>query len=62
MGELLREYDVLGAFWMTICLTFFSAIGSLVIGTILAMLRVSPVGVAAAGSGRSTSTSSGTPR
>jgi len=45
MGEILRNYDVLGAFWMTIYLTFFSAIGALVIGTILAVMRVSPVGV-----------------
>jgi len=45
MGEILRNYDVLGAFWMTIYLTFFSAIGSLVIGTILAVMRVSPVRV-----------------
>jgi glutamate transport system permease protein len=45
MGEILRNYDVLGAFWMTIYLAFFSAIGALVIGTILAVMRVSPVGV-----------------
>ncbi|KGN39024.1 amino acid ABC transporter permease [Knoellia subterranea] len=45
MGEILRDYDVLGAFWMTIYLTFFSAIGALVIGTILAVMRVSPVSV-----------------
>ena len=45
MGEILRNYDVLGAFWMTIYLAFFSAIGALVIGTVLAVMRVSPVGV-----------------
>lgn len=45
MGEILRNYDVLGAFWMTIYLTFFSAIGALVIGTVLAVMRVSPIGV-----------------
>ena len=45
MGEILRNYDVLGAFWMTIYLAFFSAIGALVIGTIMAVMRVSPVGV-----------------
>ena len=45
MGEILRNYDVLDAFWMTIYLAFFSAIGALVIGTILAVMRVSPVGV-----------------
>ena len=31
------------AFWMTIKLTFFSAIGSLILGTILTALRVCPV-------------------
>ena len=30
------------AFWVTIQLTFYSAIGSLVWGTILAAMRVSP--------------------
>ena len=42
---LLSEYNVIAAFWMTIKLTFFSAIGALVIGTVVAVLRVSPVGV-----------------
>ena len=45
MGELLAEYDVLGAFWMTIKLTVASAIGALVLGTVIAVMRVSPVGV-----------------
>jgi len=45
MVEILEKYDVLAAFWMTVYLTFFAAIGSLVIGTILAVMRVSPVGV-----------------
>jgi glutamate transport system permease protein len=45
MVEILEKYDVLTAFWMTIYLTFFAAIGSLVIGTVLAVMRVSPVGV-----------------
>lgn len=45
MGEILRNYDVLGAFWMTIYLAFFSAIGALLIGTVMAVMRVSPVGV-----------------
>ncbi len=43
MLEILREYDVVGAFWLTIQLTLASAVGSLVIGTIVAILRVSPV-------------------
>ncbi|MGA8046243.1 MAG: amino acid ABC transporter permease [Dermatophilaceae bacterium] len=43
MIDILTEYDILGAFWMTIQLTLWSAIGSLVLGTILAVMRVSPV-------------------
>ena len=43
--RLLTEYDVLGAFWMTIKLTVVSALGALVIGTVVAICRVSPVAV-----------------
>jgi len=46
MAELLSNFDVLGAFRMTIVLTIFSAIGSLVIGTVVAIMRVSPVAIA----------------
>jgi glutamate transport system permease protein len=45
MGDILSNYDVLGAFWVTIQLSVLSAIGSLVIGTVVAVLRVSPVPV-----------------
>jgi glutamate transport system permease protein len=45
LGELLAEYDVLGAFWMTIKLTVVSALGALLLGTVVAIMRVSPVGV-----------------
>ena len=45
MLDILDKYDVLGAFWMTIKLTFFSAIGALVLGTILAVMRVAPVAI-----------------
>ena len=45
MGDILSQYDVLGAFWLTIQLAVFSAIGSLVLGTIVAVMRVSPVRV-----------------
>ncbi|GAA4403458.1 ABC transporter permease subunit [Fodinibacter luteus] len=45
MGEILREYDILGAFWVTIQLSVLSAIGSLLIGTFMAVLRVSPIAV-----------------
>ncbi|MFJ4918277.1 amino acid ABC transporter permease [Streptomyces sp. NPDC088725] len=37
------QYDVLGAFWVTVQLTLYSAVGSLVWGTLLAGMRVSPV-------------------
>jgi len=37
------RYNVLGAFWMTIQLTFWSAIGSFILGVLLAAMRVSPV-------------------
>nr|WP_281168782.1 amino acid ABC transporter permease [Thermocrispum municipale] len=41
---LYAEYGgILGAFWVTIQLTFFSAIGSLIWGTVLAAMRVGPV-------------------
>jgi glutamate transport system permease protein len=43
MVDILSEYDILGAFWMTIQLALWSALGSLVFGTILAIMRVSPV-------------------
>lgn len=41
--DFLSKYDVLGAFWVTVQLTFWAAIGSLIWGTILAGFRVSPV-------------------
>lgn len=37
------RYNLLGAAWMTVQLTFWSAIGSLILGTILAAMRVAPV-------------------
>lgn len=45
LQTLLSEYNVFAAFWMTIKLTLASAVGSLVIGTAIAILRVSPVSV-----------------
>jgi glutamate transport system permease protein len=41
--DFLHGYDVLGAFWMTVKLTVISALGSLIWGTVLAAMRVSPV-------------------
>ncbi|MFI6346249.1 amino acid ABC transporter permease [Streptomyces sp. NPDC050560] len=43
MFDFLDGYDVLGAFWITVQLTFFAAVGSLIWGTLLAGMRVSPV-------------------
>jgi glutamate transport system permease protein len=44
--DFLSDYDdptLLGAFWVTVQLTVLSAIGSLIWGTLLAAMRVSPV-------------------
>ncbi|MFE3544851.1 amino acid ABC transporter permease [Nocardia sp. NPDC059177] len=46
MFDLISRYDILDAFWVTIKLTFFSAIGALILGTIVAGMRVSPIPVA----------------
>ncbi len=45
MGDILSQYGsaILGAFWMTIKISFFGALGALVVGTVLAVMRVSPV-------------------
>jgi glutamate transport system permease protein len=45
LAELLAEYDVLEAFWMTIKLTAIAALGALAIGTVVAIMRVAPVKV-----------------
>lgn len=44
MGELLSQYDVLGAFLVNIELTLWAAIGSAVLGVVLMVMRVSPMG------------------
>ncbi|WP_312179264.1 ABC transporter permease subunit [Arthrobacter sp.] len=41
--ELFGEYDVVGAFWVNIQLTFWAGIWSLVLGTLLAVMRISPI-------------------
>ena len=43
--ELITKYHVLAAVWMTIKLTLAGAVGSLIIGTIIAIWRVSPIAV-----------------
>ncbi|WP_353510221.1 amino acid ABC transporter permease [Intrasporangium sp.] len=45
MGELFAEYNIFAAFGMTILLTITAAIGSLILGTIVAILRLAPVTV-----------------
>ena len=45
MGDILSNYDVLGAFWGTIKLAVLGTVGSLILGTIVAVLRLSPVKV-----------------
>lgn len=45
MLELIEDYHLLAAFWMTIKLTAYSAVFSLIIGTIVAIMRLSPVSI-----------------
>jgi glutamate transport system permease protein len=42
MAELLGEFNILGAFWVNVQLTFWSAVFAFIIGTVLAVMRVSP--------------------
>ncbi len=42
MGELFASYDVFGAFFVTIELAVVSSVGALLIGTVVAVLRLSP--------------------
>jgi glutamate transport system permease protein len=42
-AELFSTFDVLGAFWMTVRLTAVSAVLSFVLGTVLALMRISPI-------------------
>ncbi len=44
MGELFSQFNILAAFGITVLLAVLSGIGALVIGTIVAIFRVSPVG------------------
>lgn len=45
IAQMLAEYHVLDAFWMTIQLTVLGALGATVIGAIVAVMRVSPVAI-----------------
>ncbi|MGW6132079.1 amino acid ABC transporter permease [Cellulomonas sp. NPDC055163] len=42
-ATLFETYDVPAAFWVNIKLTFFAAVLSLVLGTVLAVMRISPL-------------------
>ena len=42
-ASLFEQFDVFAAFWVNIQLTFFAAIGSMVVGTLIALMRISPV-------------------
>ena len=41
--SLFDEFDVLAAFWVNIQLTFYAGILALILGTVLATMRISPV-------------------
>ncbi|GGM21518.1 amino acid ABC transporter permease [Promicromonospora citrea] len=43
LSALWEQYDVLGAFWTNIQLTFWGALFALVLGTLLALMRISPI-------------------
>ena len=45
LSEMLADYNVLAAFWLTVQLTFWGAVGALILGTIITVMRVSPVKV-----------------
>ncbi len=45
ISQMLSDYNVLAAFWMTVQLTFWGALGALVLGTLVTIMRVSPVAV-----------------
>lgn len=50
--EVLSEYDIAGAYWVNLQLTFLAGIFALLVGTIVAMMRISPVtSLQAAGAG-----------
>ncbi|MFP5417158.1 MAG: amino acid ABC transporter permease [Actinomycetes bacterium] len=45
LSQMLSDYNVLQAFWMTVQLTLWGAVGALLLGTVVAVMRVSPVKV-----------------
>lgn len=45
LATLFTRYNVFGAFWMTVQLAVWGAVGAMLIGTVIAICRVSPVSV-----------------
>src|SRR5690625_920574 len=45
MAELIAEFELIGAFWTNVQLMLWSALFALVLGTVVAILRLSPVGI-----------------
>ncbi|MDO4254099.1 MAG: amino acid ABC transporter permease [Kocuria sp.] len=43
VASLFDQFDVAAAFWVNIQLTFFAAIGSMLVGTVLALMRICPI-------------------
>lgn len=41
--QVLAEYNILGAYWVNIKLAFFAAIFALILGMVLALMRISPI-------------------
>lgn len=42
-ASLFAQYDVPGAFWVNLQLTFWAAIGSALLGALVALMRISPI-------------------
>jgi glutamate transport system permease protein len=42
-ASLFEQFDVLAAFWVNLRLTFWAAIGSAVLGGLIALMRISPI-------------------
>ncbi|WP_018155113.1 amino acid ABC transporter permease [Demetria terragena] len=45
MSQIFEQFDVISFFWMTIKLTALAAVASFIIGTVMAIMRLSPVPV-----------------
>lgn len=44
IGYLFTEYDIVGAFWVNVRLTFWAAVFAFLLGLVLVIMRVSPAG------------------